>query len=150
MHRLGEPAGKVRCLACGTADCVIATPTAQGPRYRCYRCGPVVRCRFPTAVPLPECYIRCYDERTERREEEPSEDEPELDRDANELRVAPHGCVICRGEIWFRFYTYYKQFAEHALCDRCGIVVLVTDDPDEPKFRPIRQPRMQLLRGRHD
>ena len=143
MHRLSEPTGNARCLSCAEADCVIATPTAQGPRYRCYRCGPVVRCRFPTDMPRPECYIRSYDDLAERLKVERIEDEP--DPEANELRVSPHGCVICKGEIWFRYYLHYRQTGEHAWCDRCGLVVLVTDDPEQPKFRPVRKPRMRLM-----
>jgi len=98
MHRLSEPSGKVRCLSCAEADCVIALPTAQGPTYRCFQCGPVVRCRFPTDAALPERYIRSYDELTERlRAELIEEDEPEPDYEANERRISPQGCVICKG-----------------------------------------------------
>lgn len=146
MHRLSEPTGKVRCLSCTGTDCVIAMPTAQGPAYRCFHCGPVVRCRFPTDAALPERYIRSYDELTERlRAELIEEDEPEPDYEANELRLSPRGCVICKGEIWFRYYLHYRQVGEHAWCDRCGLVVLVTDDPEQPKFRPVRKPRMRLM-----
>lgn len=145
MHRLSEPTGKVRCLSCAATDCVIATPTAQGPRYRCHHCGPVVRCRFPTDVPLAECYIRSYDDLAERLRAEPVEDEPEPDPEANELRLSPRGCVICKGAIWFRYYLHYRQVGEHAWCDRCGLVVLVTDEPEQPKFRPVRKPRMLLV-----
>lgn len=144
MHRLSEPSGKVRCLSCAEADCVIATPTAQGPIYRCFRCGPVLRFRFPTDVPLPECYIRSYDELTERLRVELVDEEPEPDIEASELRVSPRGCVICKGEISFRFYLRQQQVARNAWCDKCGMVVLVTDEPREPKFRPAIRPRLRL------
>lgn len=140
--------GKVRCLSCAEGDCVIAVPTAHGPTYRCYHCGPVVRCRFPTDAPLPECYIRSYDELTERLRAELVEDEEELDIDASELRVSLHGCVICGGGISFRFYPHYRQVASDAWCDKCGRVVLVTDDPSEPKFRPVRRPPIGLACSR--
>jgi len=139
---------KVRCLSCAEGDCVIAMPTAQGPTYRCLHCGPVVRCRFPTDVPLPECYVRSYDELTERLRTELVDDDPEPDIDANELRVSPHGCVICKGAISFRFYPHFQQVASNAWCEQCGPLTLVTSDAQAPKFRPTTRPRARLVFSR--
>lgn len=151
MHRLSEPSGPVRCLSCAEADCVIAMPTPQGPTYRCFHCGPVVRCRLPTDAALPERYIRSYDELTERlRAELIEEDEPEPDYEANERRISPQGCVICKGPVSFVFYTHFQEVGDSSWCDRCGRLALVTVDPMEPKFRPMRRPRMRLVHARAD
>lgn len=143
---MDELPGKVRCLSCAEADCVIALPTAHGPAYRCYHCGPVVRCRFPTDAALPERYIRSYDELTERlRAELIEEDEREPDYEANERRISPQGCVICHGPVSFVFYLHTQEVADSPWCDRCGQLALVTVDPFEPKFRPVRRPRIRLV-----
>lgn len=140
--------GKVRCLSCAEGDCVIAMPTAQGPTYRCYHCGPVVRCRFPTDAALPERYIRSYDELTERlRAELIEEDEPEPNYEATERRISPQGCVICQGPVSFVFYLHTQEVADSPWCDRCGQLALVTVDPVEPKFRPVRRPRVRLIKS---
>lgn len=139
--------GKIRCLSCAEGDCIIAVPTAQGPSYRCFHCGPVVRCRFPVGADIPECYIRSYDELTERLAAD-LVDEPEPDIDANERRVSPRGCVICHGPVSFRFYPHYQQVDPNAWCDQCGLIALVTADPLDPKFRPVRRPRLRLVHSR--